>query len=84
MLPSKPQINFYPILIFVSPSASLDILFPRNSYHVPSSHNHLIATCCPIAMATKVAKTDDSSQGIQQSLYVIGGKEGFLCSPYLR
>lgn len=35
-------------------------------------------------MATKVAKTDDGSQGIQQSLYVIGGKEGFLCSPYLR
>lgn len=68
----------------VSPSASLGILFPPISCHVPSSPHHLIATCCPIAMATNVAKSHDSSQCIQQSPYVTGGKESFLCSPYLR
>lgn len=68
----------------VSPSTSLVIPFPPISCHVPSSPHHLIATCCPIAIAAEVAKSDDSSQCIKQSPRVTEGKESFLCSPYFR
>lgn len=85
MLLSNNQINIYPLQTMqLDPLLHLISIFLPNFSHVPSSSHRCRAATPPIAMATKAAKSGDSSQYIQQTLKAVWEKKGFLHSPYFK